>query len=87
MMQRVTLSAAVVVTSTVVLAQTPAQPDWARLEAETMQHFQALVRFDTSDPPGHEQPAAAYLTQVLEKEGIRPRRLPSSRNGRTSSHG
>ena len=70
MMQRVMLSAAVVAASTVVLAQTPAQPDWARLEAETMQHFQALVRFDTSDPPGNEQPAAAYLTQVLEKEGI-----------------
>ena len=35
-----------------------------------MQHFQALVQMDTSDPPGNEQPAAAYLTQVLEKEGI-----------------
>jgi acetylornithine deacetylase/succinyl-diaminopimelate desuccinylase-like protein len=56
--------------STVVLAQSPGQPDWAALEAETLQHFQALVRFDTSDPPGNEQPAAAYLTQVLEKAGI-----------------
>jgi acetylornithine deacetylase/succinyl-diaminopimelate desuccinylase-like protein len=53
-----------------VLAQSPAQPDWARLENETMQHFQALVRFDTSDPPGNEQPAVAYLEQVLAKEGI-----------------
>ncbi|HEY6359646.1 MAG TPA: M20/M25/M40 family metallo-hydrolase, partial [Vicinamibacterales bacterium] len=46
------------------------QPDWARFEEETIQHFQTLVRFDTSDPPGNEQPAAAYLQQVLEKEGI-----------------
>ena len=45
-------------------------PDWARLEEETMRHFQALVRFDTSDPPGNEKPAADYLRQVLEKEGI-----------------
>lgn len=35
-----------------------------------MRHFQALVRFDTSDPPGNEQPAAEYLKDVLEREGI-----------------
>ena len=44
--------------------------DWARLEAETMEHYQALLRFDTTDPPGGEKPAADYLKQVLEKEGI-----------------
>ena len=46
------------------------QPDWSGIEEETMQHFQALLRFDTSDPPGHEAPAAEYLKQVLEREGI-----------------
>src|SRR5688572_28328429 len=51
-------------------AQTTPQPDWNRIQDETLQHFQALVRFDTSDPPGNEQPAAVYLKQVLEKEGI-----------------
>ena len=35
-----------------------------------MRHFQALVRFDTSDPPGNEQPAADYLVGVLKQEGI-----------------
>ena len=50
-------------------AQAP-QIDWKAIEAETMQHFQALLRFDTSDPPGNEKPAADYLKQVLEKEGI-----------------
>lgn len=35
-----------------------------------MRHFQALLRFDTADPPGEEQPAADYLKQVLEQEGI-----------------
>jgi acetylornithine deacetylase/succinyl-diaminopimelate desuccinylase-like protein len=49
------------------MAQTP---DWTRLEAETLEHFQALLRFDTTDPPGGEKPAADYLKQVLEKEGI-----------------
>jgi acetylornithine deacetylase/succinyl-diaminopimelate desuccinylase-like protein len=52
------------------LAQKPNDPDWSQVEAETMQHFQALLRFDTSDPPGKEQEAAEYLKQVLEKEGI-----------------
>jgi acetylornithine deacetylase/succinyl-diaminopimelate desuccinylase-like protein len=51
-------------------AQGRFQPDWTLLQDETMRHFQALVRFDTTDPPGGEEPAAMYLKQVLEKEGI-----------------
>jgi acetylornithine deacetylase/succinyl-diaminopimelate desuccinylase-like protein len=50
-------------------AQGPS-PDWSRVEDETLRHFQALIRIDTTDPPGNEQPAADYLKQVLEKEGI-----------------
>jgi acetylornithine deacetylase/succinyl-diaminopimelate desuccinylase-like protein len=52
------------------LAQQPNAPNWAQVEAETMQHFQALLRMDTSDPPGTEREAAEYLKAVLEKEGI-----------------
>jgi acetylornithine deacetylase/succinyl-diaminopimelate desuccinylase-like protein len=51
-------------------AQSWPEPDWAALEAETMEHFQALIRFDTSDPPGNERPAAEYLRDVLVGEGI-----------------
>jgi acetylornithine deacetylase/succinyl-diaminopimelate desuccinylase-like protein len=54
----------------VVAAQAPSQPDWASVEAETLAHFQALVRMDTTDPPGGEEPAATYLAEVLQKEGI-----------------
>src|SRR5262249_16060542 len=46
------------------------QPDWTRLDVETLQHFQALVRLDTQNPPGNETKAVDYLQQVLEKEGI-----------------
>jgi acetylornithine deacetylase/succinyl-diaminopimelate desuccinylase-like protein len=46
------------------------QPDWKAFEDETMRHYQALLRFETMDPPGNEKPAADYLQQVLEKEGI-----------------
>jgi acetylornithine deacetylase/succinyl-diaminopimelate desuccinylase-like protein len=51
-------------------SQAPQPRDWKQFEDETMRHFQALVRFDTSDPPGNEQPAADYLVGVLKQEGI-----------------
>jgi acetylornithine deacetylase/succinyl-diaminopimelate desuccinylase-like protein len=54
----------------VVRGQSSFQPDWTALEAETLRHFQALVRMDTSDPPGQEKPAADYIRETLEREGI-----------------
>ncbi|HEU5073757.1 MAG TPA: M20/M25/M40 family metallo-hydrolase [Polyangiaceae bacterium] len=42
----------------------------ADLEAETLRHFQSLLRLDTSNPPGNETLAVEYLKQVLDKEGI-----------------
>ena len=38
--------------SAALLAQAPAQPDWKALEAETLGHFQSLVRIETTDPAG-----------------------------------
>lgn len=46
------------------------EPDWNQVEDETLRHFRALLQFDTSDPPGRELPAAEYLRDVLEAEGI-----------------
>ncbi|MFT4861577.1 MAG: acetylornithine deacetylase/succinyl-diaminopimelate desuccinylase-like protein [Pseudohongiellaceae bacterium] len=46
------------------------EPDWEALEEETLRHFRALLQFDTSDPPGRELPAAEYIRDVLEAEGI-----------------
>ena len=56
--------------SVTTLAQAPAQPDWTKLQDETMQHYQALLRIDTRNPPGNETAVAEYLKRVLEKEGI-----------------
>lgn len=47
-----------------------AAPQSTSLDEEILRHFQALVRLDTADPPGNEKPAADYLKQVLEAEGI-----------------
>ena len=46
------------------------QPNWPEIEAETMRHFQALLRMNTADPPGTEREAVEYMKQILEREGI-----------------
>lgn len=46
------------------------QPNWAKLEEETMKHFQAIIRINSADPPGNEAPVVEYLKSVLDKEGI-----------------
>lgn len=55
---------------TTLAAFAQAQPDWAKVEAETLQHFQALVRFDTQNPPGNETVACEYIKKVFDAEGI-----------------
>lgn len=51
-------------------AETGLPTNWAAVDEESMRHFQALLRFDTSDPPGNELPAVEYLKRVLEADGI-----------------
>jgi acetylornithine deacetylase/succinyl-diaminopimelate desuccinylase-like protein len=51
-------------------AQNLPTPDWARLNEETLRHFQALLRLDTQNPPGNEHLVTDYVKSVLEKEGI-----------------
>jgi acetylornithine deacetylase/succinyl-diaminopimelate desuccinylase-like protein len=58
------------VSSTLLFAPGAASQDWPRVEQETLQHFQALVRLDTSNPPGNEKLVTDYLKDVLEREGI-----------------
>src|SRR3954454_1024543 len=61
----------VATTSVAVLtAQAPKEPDWKALEAETMQHYQAVLRLDTRNPPGNEVVVAEYVKGVLDKAGI-----------------
>ena len=49
------------------LAQTP---DWTKINDEAMRHFQALVRIDSTDPPGNETKVAEYVKKVLDADGI-----------------
>src|SRR5262245_22226563 len=63
-------SVATVVATAIVGGQAVREPDWPRLQAETLQHFQSVLRLDTSNPPGNEVLVTDYLKAVLEKEGI-----------------
>ncbi len=48
----------------------PPAIDWAEATEEALRHFKALLRIDTTNPPGNERPAADYLARVLDAEGI-----------------
>jgi len=58
------------VASAALHAQSGAPPDWSKVETETMQHYQAVLRLDTSNPPGNEHLVVDYLKQLFDKEGI-----------------
>ncbi len=44
--------------------------DWDAATREALAHFKALLRIDTTNPPGNERPAADYLARQLAREGI-----------------
>lgn len=46
------------------------QPDWTKVQDETMKHFQAILRINSSIATGSEAPVVDYLKSVLDKEGI-----------------
>lgn len=54
----------------VVSAAAQATSGTVGIEEETLRHFQAILRQDTSNPPGNEILVAEYLKGVLEREGI-----------------
>src|SRR5918995_4934786 len=67
---RITAITYLALTAVLSAGQRVPEPNWIAVEEETLRHFQAIVRMDTTDPPGGEKPVADYLKSVLEKEGI-----------------
>lgn len=47
-----------------------AEPDWNTVNRETLARFQAMLRVDTSNPPGNETALVEQLAGVLRAEGI-----------------
>jgi acetylornithine deacetylase/succinyl-diaminopimelate desuccinylase-like protein len=68
----------------VVAAQSrPASPDFAAARDEVAQTLSALVKIDTSNPPGNETKAATLIKEMLDKEGI-PSELFEAQPGRAN---
>lgn len=44
--------------------------DWRKLEPQILDYYTALLRLDTSNPPGNETKAVNYLKPILDKAGI-----------------
>lgn len=56
----------------------------AALRRDALRHLEALIRLDTSNPPGNELIAAEYVKRELEKDGV-PVELFTSTGARTSA--
>ena len=50
----------------------------AALARDAREHLRALIRLDTSNPPGRERLAADYLKSQLDREGIEAQLYPST---------
>src|SRR6266481_293411 len=45
---------------------------WKAFQNEALDNLRALIRLDTTNPPGNERIAADYLARALSSEGIEP---------------
>jgi hypothetical protein len=52
--------------------------NWDEIGQEAIEHLQALLRFDTTNPPGNEMPCIQYLAETLRKAGYEPTVLESA---------
>jgi acetylornithine deacetylase/succinyl-diaminopimelate desuccinylase-like protein len=46
------------------------EPDWTAAQQETITHLQAMIRMNTSNPPGNEIGVARYIDSTLKADGI-----------------
>jgi acetylornithine deacetylase/succinyl-diaminopimelate desuccinylase-like protein len=44
--------------------------DWTTMQRDVAHHLQTLLRFNTTNPPGNETPAAEYLARVVRDAGM-----------------
>ena len=47
-----------------------AEPDWNKVEKESVKLFQEFLRIDTSNPPGDVTEAIGWIAQLLKRESI-----------------
>ncbi len=44
--------------------------DWPKVDRELLEHYSALIRIDTSNPPGNETKDVNYIKALFDREGI-----------------
>ena len=64
------IAAALLMTLTASVASSAQEPDWSSASKETLGHLQAMIRMNTTNPPGNELPVAKYLDSTLRAAGI-----------------
>jgi acetylornithine deacetylase/succinyl-diaminopimelate desuccinylase-like protein len=52
--------------------------NWDEVLAEAVQDLQALLRIDTTNPPGREKAAAEFIAERLREDGLEPTLLDSA---------
>ncbi|HEV8337084.1 MAG TPA: M20/M25/M40 family metallo-hydrolase [Candidatus Polarisedimenticolia bacterium] len=52
--------------------------DFKKMGAEGLEHLRAILRLDTSNPPGNEARVTAYLAEQLKAAGLEPRLFESA---------
>ena len=52
--------------------------NWDAVRDEVTRLVQDLLRFDTTNPPGNELPAAEFLAGLLQSEGFEPTVIESA---------
>ncbi|HEU5181736.1 MAG TPA: M20/M25/M40 family metallo-hydrolase [Candidatus Polarisedimenticolia bacterium] len=55
-----------------------AEPDYARAAREGLEHLKAIVRVDTSNPPGNEIRVADYMAGKLREAGVEAQRFEAA---------
>ena len=69
-------------TAAVVVTAQSGEVDWTKANADALEHYSAIVRFDTT---AKERPAAEYIKKVLDDQASRRKSTRSNRIARTSS--
>lgn len=59
------------------------ESEWRSVEQEAVQYLQRLIRIDTTNPPGNEAEACAFLASILERERV-PFEILESAPGRAN---
>ncbi len=55
-----------------------AEPDYKRAAREGLEHLKAIIRLDTSNPPGNETRVADYMAEKLRQAGVEARRFEAA---------